>query len=88
MPLMIVELMGASMRERTVFQCLLDGQTEKVIAAELRLSTHTVHAYTRRIYRRLQVKSRPELLAVVVKRLETMARTTEQRRENASLLVL
>ena len=50
-------------RVRPVLRQLLAGKSEKEIAAGLRLSPHTVHTYVKIIYRRLQVRSRGELLA-------------------------
>ena len=43
----------------------LDGDTEKRTAERLGLSPHTVHTYLWRIYRKLQVQSREELLVRV-----------------------
>ena len=42
---------------------LLQGQSEKQIALELKVSIHTVHEYTKALHRRLGVNSRGELLA-------------------------
>lgn len=50
-------------RLRRLLQHLLGGSSEKEIAAVLALSPHTVHEYTKQLYRRLGVKSRVELMA-------------------------
>lgn len=42
---------------------LLDGLSEKEIAAELGLSPHTVHDYVKSLYRTFRVRSRAELHA-------------------------
>jgi DNA-binding CsgD family transcriptional regulator len=52
-----------SPRLRQTLELLLEGATEKRIAASLSLSTHTVHDYVKELYRRFDVCSRSELLA-------------------------
>ena len=47
---------------------LLGELSEKEIAARMRLSPHSVHAYAKVIYQRLSVTSRPELMARYVGR--------------------
>lgn len=49
-----------------VLDLLVQGLSEKQIAAELALSRHTVHDYVQGIYKRRQVSSRAELLARVL----------------------
>ncbi len=51
-----------SARERQVLEALVEGLSEKQVAARLALSPTTVHTYVRRLYDKLQVKSRAELL--------------------------
>ncbi len=51
-----------SERERQVLEALVDGLSEKMVAARLGLSPDTVHTYVRRLYEKLQVRSRGELL--------------------------
>lgn len=48
-------------REREVLERLIGGDSEKVIAARLGLSPHTVHDYVRAVYRAFGVHSRSEL---------------------------
>lgn len=52
-----------SKAERRVLDELLTGAGEKDVATKLGLSQHTVHNHTKAIYRKLNVNSRPELLA-------------------------
>jgi DNA-binding CsgD family transcriptional regulator len=52
-----------SQAQRPVLRLLLQGLTEKEVAARLFLSRHTVHAHAKNIYRLVGVHSRPELLA-------------------------
>lgn len=51
-----------SERETEVLQGLVDGLSEKLVAARLHISPATVHVHVRRIYKKLQVNSRAELL--------------------------
>jgi DNA-binding NarL/FixJ family response regulator len=46
---------------------LLDGDSEKQIAAKLALSRHTVHVYVKGLYRHFGASSRGELLSRWVK---------------------
>lgn len=48
--------------ELRVFWLLLEAKLEREIAEELKLSHHTVHNHTRKIYEVLDVRSRPELI--------------------------
>ena len=50
-------------RLRQTLQYLLSGDSEKQVASKMRLSRHTVHNYTKMLYRRYGVNSRGELLA-------------------------
>lgn len=50
-------------RLRATLDWLLKGASEKEIAAELGLSTHTVHQYVKALYRVFGVTSRPQLMA-------------------------
>lgn len=50
-------------RPRQVLSYLLEGLSEKEIAAELGLSKPTIHEHATRIYRHFDVSSRAELLA-------------------------
>jgi DNA-binding CsgD family transcriptional regulator len=57
--------LGLSPRECGIVRAVFDGDTEKRTAERLGLSPHTVHTYLWRIYRKLQVQSREELLVRV-----------------------
>ena len=48
--------------------CLLEGDGEKQAALRLGLSRHTVHEYVGELYRRFGVCSRPELMALCLRR--------------------
>ena len=53
-------------RHHETLDLLLSGNDEKKIARKLGLSRHTVHDYVKAIYRRFEVNSRGELLALWV----------------------
>jgi len=55
---------------------LLKGDSEKQIAFRYGISPHTVHDYVKKLYKRLSVSSRGELMALFVN--EDIARATEQ----------
>src|SRR4051794_38370620 len=57
------ELTEPAPRLRPVLRCLMQGASEKEVAAKLKLSRHTVHRYTQTIYRELDLNSRAELMA-------------------------
>jgi DNA-binding CsgD family transcriptional regulator len=55
-------------RLRQTLEWLLAGQSEKQIAAELRISPTTVHEHVGRIYRHFNVETRGELMSYFVNR--------------------
>ena len=62
------ELLRLRPRHQKILDLLLSGYHEKVIAAKLGLSQHTVHDYVKAIYRRFDVHSRGELMALWIVR--------------------
>jgi DNA-binding NarL/FixJ family response regulator len=50
-------------RMRQILELLVQGKSEKEVASELGVSPHTVHIHVTRMYSRLGVNSRAELLA-------------------------
>jgi DNA-binding CsgD family transcriptional regulator len=56
--LILFESLRLSPREAQVAQAIFDDESEVAIADALALSTHTVHSYLERLYRKLQVNSR------------------------------
>ena len=50
-------------REKEVLDCLAQGFLYKEIADKLGISYETVHTYVRRIYEKLQVRTRTEAVA-------------------------
>jgi RNA polymerase sigma factor (sigma-70 family) len=57
-----------SEREQEVLKCLSEGFLYKEIAEKLGISYETVHTYIRRIYEKLQVRTRTEAVAKFLKR--------------------
>ncbi len=55
-------------REQEVLDCLSKGFLYKEIAEKLGISYETVHTYIRRIYEKLQVRTRTEAVAKFLKR--------------------
>ena len=60
---------GLSPRLRQTLACLLDGDSEKQLAARLGLSHATIHQYVTTLYRHFGVRSRGQLLALMIKRI-------------------
>ncbi|MDO7877565.1 response regulator transcription factor [Hymenobacter sp. ASUV-10] len=52
-------------RERDVVQGLVEGLSEKLVAARLGVGLSTIHSHVKSVYRKLQVNSRSELLSRV-----------------------
>jgi len=54
-----------SKRETSVVRALIDGKSHAEIAADMSLSIHTVRTYVERVYAKLEVSSRHELMKLV-----------------------
>ncbi len=52
-------------RQLEVVRCLFDGLDEPSIAEKLDVSAHTIHAHLNRLYRKICVKSRCEVIVRV-----------------------
>jgi DNA-binding CsgD family transcriptional regulator len=63
------ERFGLSQREVEVLGCLMQGQDNKAIAAELGLNAGTIRKHLENIYQKLGVQSRTQALAHVVRSL-------------------
>ena len=57
-----------SQREQEVLDCLSQGLMYKEISDKLGVSYETVHTYIRRIYEKLQVRTRTEAVAIFLRR--------------------
>ncbi len=61
----IAKILTLSSRELQIVQGMFDDLEESAIADNLRISTHTVHTYVGRLYRKLRVSSRTALILAV-----------------------
>jgi DNA-binding CsgD family transcriptional regulator len=61
----ISKSLGLSPREFELTQAVVDDMTESDMARELGISTHTVHTFLKRLYRKLGVASRVQLVVRV-----------------------
>ena len=66
-----------SKRERDVVRCLVEGQTNRQIAEMLGISQHTVKNYMFKIFEKLGVSNRVELVFQVLSKAESQAGTRE-----------
>ncbi len=57
--------LGLSPREQEIVRAIFDDLTEARIGGRLGISSHTVHTYVERLYRKLDVRSRGELMVRV-----------------------
>jgi DNA-binding CsgD family transcriptional regulator len=61
----IAQRLSLSGRELQITQGVFDDKKESVIAKELGISPHTVHTHIERLYRKLRVNSRVDLVVHV-----------------------
>ena len=57
--------LSLSKREKEVLWGIMSDLTEMAIGRQLGISQHTVHTYTERLYRKLKVQSRVQLIVDV-----------------------
>ena len=62
----LAEKLGLSEREIQILQAVLEDSKEKGIAQRLRISPHTVHTHLDRLYRKLAVRSRSDLILKIL----------------------
>lgn len=63
----VAAVQSLSPRLDRVYLGFLRGLSEKQIAAELRVSVHTIHEYATELHRRLEMETRGELLSLVIR---------------------
>lgn len=61
----VTSVLALSTRESEILEAVFEDQKECCIAANLGISSHTVHTHLERIYRKLHVSSRVELVVRV-----------------------
>jgi DNA-binding CsgD family transcriptional regulator len=72
--------LGIAPRELEIVRRIFDDRTEADIARELGISPHTVHTYLARIYHKLHVASRVQLVVRVVQQQNALAIAPPQAR--------
>ncbi len=55
-------------REREIADCLTDGLTYKEAAGRLGITAHTVNQHLKKVYEKLKVKSKTELVSLLLKK--------------------
>ena len=78
---MIARGLGLSPRELQIVQHILVDEKEKAVALKLGISVHTVHAHLKRVYWKLGVSSRVELVMRVFREYVAYARQNGVPRE-------
>ncbi len=58
--------LGLSRRESQMAQAIFDDHSEQVIAERLEISVHTVHTYLKRLFQKLDARSRVEVVCILV----------------------
>lgn len=71
-------LLSLSPRECQIVRAMLDDRNEAEIALLLRISRHTVHTYVERLYRKVNVRSRTQLILLVFKAFVRITGRTPQ----------
>jgi DNA-binding CsgD family transcriptional regulator len=66
--LSIVQSLRLSAREAQIARLLLNDATEGAIAETLSISPHTVHTHLERLYRKLNVRSRCQVVIRIFQR--------------------
>lgn len=61
----VMRSLDLSDRQLEVVQCVFDGLDEPSIAEKLDVSAHTIHAHLNRLYKKICVKSRCEVIVRV-----------------------
>lgn len=79
-----------TLREREVMSLLCEGRSNKEISAELGISSDTVAVHAKNIYRKLQIKSRRELVNRAARPTHTRSKTSRKtlRRYSQALYVM
>ena len=80
--------LGLSPRESQIVRHVLVDEKEKAVAFKLGISAHTVHAHLKRVYWKLGVSSRVELVVRVFREYVAYARQNGLPRETPQELVV
>lgn len=74
--------LGLSQRESQIVRGVFDDLKELAIAAQLGMSPHTVHTHLERLYHKLGVNSRTELIVRIVAEHEALTRDAPPQEAN------
>jgi DNA-binding CsgD family transcriptional regulator len=72
--LTVLEFLGLSRREAEILACIIQGQDNKAIAVKLGIKIDTVRKHLENIYRKLNVQSRTEAIALVLEKTGCLPR--------------
>ena len=61
-------------RQAEIMRCLLEGMADKQVAANLEISTHTVRTYIDRMFAKLHVQDRNELVVLLFRQFRAGCR--------------
>ena len=64
--------LGITKRELQIVQSVFDNLTEERIAKRFKISSHTVHMHLNRLFKKLSVTSRTELVLRIVEQMVTL----------------
>jgi RNA polymerase sigma factor (sigma-70 family) len=62
------QTVSLSDREKEVLECMCEGMTYKEIATKLNIAIDTVRSHTRKIYEKLQVRSKTEAVLFAIRK--------------------
>ena len=68
----IASTLGITKREMQIVQSVFDNQHEPAIAKRFKISPHTVHMHLNRLFKKLNVTSRTELVLRIVEQMVTL----------------
>ena len=68
----IARTLGITKRELQIVQGVFDNLTEERIAERFKISSHTVHMHLNRLFKKLTVTSRTELVLRIVEQMVTL----------------
>ncbi len=73
----IAEALGLSGREVQISRGIFENATEPAIAANLQMSQHTVHEHLKRLFQKLDVTTRIELVILIIDELLRLTRASD-----------
>ena len=65
----IAQALGITNRETQIIQAVFDNLTQKEIASRLSMAEHTAHTHLNRLFKKLTVTTRTELVLRVIEHL-------------------